>query len=124
MLTLLGYLPFAGTLGDRFIRPLLVYPSLIGTFQVRPLPFSLGNAPTRGQALFVFVMLVLNVVTTATGQQRKIELGNAVATLVVSRWENQLDLQQARARLGVANTRDPAAAEALSSAGGMPPGSG
>ncbi|KAK0622784.1 ferric reductase transmembrane component 4 [Immersiella caudata] len=66
-LTWLGYLPFAGTLGDRFIRPLLVYPSLIGTFQVRPLPFSLGNAPTRGQALFVFVMLVLNVVTTATG---------------------------------------------------------
>ena len=51
-------------------------------------------------------------------------VGNAVATLVVSRWENQLDLQQARARLGVANTRDPAAAEALSSAGGMPPGSG
>lgn len=67
MLTLLGYLPFAGTLGDRFIRPLLVYPSLIGTFQVRPLPFWLGNAPTRGQALFVFVMLLLNVVTAATG---------------------------------------------------------
>lgn len=67
LLTLVGHLPFAGTLGDRFIRPLLVYPSLIGTFQVRPLPFSLGNAPTRGQALFVFVMLVLNVVTAATG---------------------------------------------------------
>jgi len=50
LVTWLGYLPFASALGERFVRPLLVYPSLIGTFQVRPLPFSLGNAPTRGQA--------------------------------------------------------------------------
>lgn len=66
-LTWLGYLPLAGTLGDRFIRPYLTYPGLIGTFQVQPLPFSLGNAPTWGRALFMFIMLVLNVVTTVAG---------------------------------------------------------
>jgi aerobic C4-dicarboxylate transport protein len=51
-------------------------------------------------------------------------VGNAVATLVVSRWENQLDLRRARALLGVTASGEPAAAEVFSSAGGMPPGPG
>jgi aerobic C4-dicarboxylate transport protein len=51
-------------------------------------------------------------------------VGNAVATLVVSRWENQLDLPRARALLGLPRGAEPDAAEALSSAGGMPPGAG
>jgi aerobic C4-dicarboxylate transport protein len=51
-------------------------------------------------------------------------VGNAVATLVVSRWEKQLDLQRARALLGVAASGERTAAEAFSSAGGMPPGPG
>jgi aerobic C4-dicarboxylate transport protein len=49
-------------------------------------------------------------------------VGNAVATLLVSRWENQLDLQRARALLGMASRAQSATGEALSSAGGMPPG--
>jgi aerobic C4-dicarboxylate transport protein len=48
-------------------------------------------------------------------------VGNAVATLLVSRWENQLDLARVRALLGVPS-REPRSAEGLSSAGGMPPG--
>jgi aerobic C4-dicarboxylate transport protein len=50
-------------------------------------------------------------------------VGNAVATLVVSRWEDQLDLERVRALLGVPGSGEEAS-EALSSAGGMPPGSG
>ena len=50
-------------------------------------------------------------------------VGNAVATLVVSRWENQLDLVRARALLGFTKGADGAASEPLSSVGGMPPGS-
>ncbi|KAK4201187.1 Ferric/cupric reductase transmembrane component 1 [Triangularia verruculosa] len=67
LLTWLGYLPFASTLNDRFIRPRIVYPSLVGSFQVRPLPYYLGNAPTWGQTLFIIMMLILNIITTATG---------------------------------------------------------
>jgi len=48
-------------------------------------------------------------------------VGNAVATLVVCRWENQLDLERARALLGARSGCEQAATEALSSAGGMPP---
>ena len=51
-------------------------------------------------------------------------VGNAVATLLVSYWENQLDLRQARAAIGFARGAEPTPAEALSSAGGMPPGPG
>jgi aerobic C4-dicarboxylate transport protein len=49
-------------------------------------------------------------------------VGNAVATLLVARWENQLDLQQARSLLGLGARAELPTAEALSSAGGMPPG--
>ncbi|EJD42991.1 ferric reductase transmembrane component 4 [Auricularia subglabra TFB-10046 SS5] len=63
-LTWLGYLPVISGV-FRKLRPYLVYPSAIGTYQVRPLPYLLGNAPTIGQALFVAVMVVLNIVLTA-----------------------------------------------------------
>ena len=65
--TILGHLPFGSTIGDRFVRPWVVYAPIIGNFHVRPLPYLAGNAPTVGQALFVGLMVVLNVVTTATG---------------------------------------------------------
>ena len=60
ILTSLGYLPFVSGLLDK-VRPYLVYPSLIGTYQVRSLPYLLGNAPTVGQSLYIamFTLLVL-----------------------------------------------------------------
>jgi hypothetical protein len=48
VLTLLHRLPYMTRLIDR-INPYLVYPSTLGTYQVRPLPYSLGNAPTIGR---------------------------------------------------------------------------
>lgn len=64
LLTRLGCLPYmTGMLGR--LNPYLVYPSAVGTYQVRPLPYLLGNAPTVGQALYVAVMIILNVVLTA-----------------------------------------------------------
>lgn len=47
------------------LGPYLVYPSLFRRYHVRPLPFNLGNAPTVGQSLYIFVMVLLNVVLTA-----------------------------------------------------------
>lgn len=64
VLTWLGYLPFVDRVYER-LRPYVVYPSLFGTYHVRPLPFFLGNAPTVGQALYVGLMVVLNVVLSA-----------------------------------------------------------
>src|ERR1051326_517367 len=51
VLTWLGYLPFLSEL-LRKLKPYLVWPSVVGTYQVRPLPFFLGNAPTVGQAQY------------------------------------------------------------------------
>ncbi|KAJ1327055.1 ferric-chelate reductase [Microdochium nivale] len=65
LLSCLGYLPYMSTMLDK-IKPFLVYPSLVGTFQVRPLPFLLGNAPTIGQALFITLLFVLNFALAAS----------------------------------------------------------
>jgi len=48
-------------------KPYLIYPSLIGTYQVRPLPFLLGNAPTVGQSIYIAIFVTLNVVLSAVG---------------------------------------------------------
>lgn len=58
------FIPGISLLYDK-IRPYVVYPSLVGRYHVRPLPFSLGNAPTVGQGLYIFVMIVLNIVLSA-----------------------------------------------------------
>ncbi|KAG8168966.1 hypothetical protein KVR01_001715 [Diaporthe batatas] len=60
MLTGLGYVPYISSLLDK-IRPYVIYPSLVGTYQVRSLPYLLGNAPTVGQSLYIatFSLLVL-----------------------------------------------------------------
>jgi len=47
------------------LKPYVVYPSIIGTYQVRPLPFLLGNAPTIGQSLYITLMVILNVILSA-----------------------------------------------------------
>jgi predicted ferric reductase len=45
----------------------MVWPSLIGTYHVRVLPFSLGNAPTLGQTWYIILFTILNIVFTAAG---------------------------------------------------------
>ena len=37
-------------------------PSIIGTYHDRPLPYSIGNAPTLGQTGYIVVLTVLNIV--------------------------------------------------------------
>ncbi|KAJ6257546.1 Ferric/cupric reductase transmembrane component [Drechslerella dactyloides] len=70
VLTLLGYLPFISTL-FRKLRPYAVWPSTIGSYQVRPLPYLIGNAPTVGQALYVVLFLALNIIFTCIGYQSR-----------------------------------------------------
>lgn len=59
--TWLGYLPFMSRLLDK-AKPLLVYPALVGKYQVRPLAYRLGNAPTVGQALYIAIFTILVVI--------------------------------------------------------------
>ncbi|KAK7042597.1 hypothetical protein R3P38DRAFT_3348551 [Favolaschia claudopus] len=65
VLTWLGYLPFMSR-GISRIRPYL-YPSLIGTYHDRSLPFLLGNVPTVGQSGYIFVLVALNVIFLSIG---------------------------------------------------------
>ncbi|KAB5566033.1 ferric reductase like transmembrane component-domain-containing protein [Coniochaeta sp. 2T2.1] len=65
LLTLLTRLPFGTTISSKTI-PYLT-PSLIGTYQVQPLPYLLGNAPTIGQTVYIIFFLALNIALTAGG---------------------------------------------------------
>ncbi|KAL2430091.1 Ferric/cupric reductase transmembrane component B [Exophiala dermatitidis] len=65
VLTWLGYLPFMSGALER-IHP-WIYPSIIGTYHNRPLPFLLGNAPTVGQSLYIALLFTLNIVFLAVG---------------------------------------------------------
>ncbi|MCJ1423299.1 hypothetical protein MMC29_001181 [Sticta canariensis] len=70
VLTWLGYVPYmSGVLSK--IKPYLVYPSIFGTYHVRPLPYLLGNAPTMGQSLYITLFFILNVVLTAVDYKSK-----------------------------------------------------
>jgi predicted ferric reductase len=62
--TLFRKLPFATGLLHK-LKPYLVYPSTIGSYQVRPLPWLIGNAPTVGQAAYIFFFFALNLVLCA-----------------------------------------------------------
>ncbi|KAJ8114247.1 hypothetical protein OPT61_g3827 [Boeremia exigua] len=64
--TCLSQLPYMTSLLDK-IKPRLVWPSLVGTYHVRALPFALGNAPTIGQTWYILFFLVLNIAFTAGG---------------------------------------------------------
>ncbi|EPS45668.1 hypothetical protein H072_340 [Dactylellina haptotyla CBS 200.50] len=66
VITILGYLPPFGKI-IRKVRPYLVWPSTIGTYQVRPLPYLLGNAPTIGQTLYIVMFAILNIIFTCIG---------------------------------------------------------
>src|SRR3569833_1177900 len=66
--TWLGYIPYMGALVGK-LKPYIIWPSTIGTYRVRPLPFLLGNPPTRGQGLYIAIMVVLNIVFMAVNYQ-------------------------------------------------------
>lgn len=68
LVTLVGRLPYGTTIYDK-LKPYIVYPSTVGSYQVRPLPWMLGNAPTFGQALYIVGFLVLNLVLTFVGYE-------------------------------------------------------
>ena len=55
--TLLDRLPFATSALDR-LKPYLIHPSVFGTYNVRPLPYLLGNAPTMGQGIYIALFTV------------------------------------------------------------------
>ena len=77
-----------------------------------------GSIPVAGLTLLLGIDRFMSEARALTNF-----VGNAVATVLVSRWENQLDLTKARELVGLAGSGEPAS-EALSSAGGMPPGAG
>lgn len=66
VLTWLGYLPYLDTLVGR-AKPYLIWPSVIGTYHVRPLPYNVGNAPTLGQTFFLIAFFILNVILCFVG---------------------------------------------------------
>lgn len=59
--TLISKTPFLSTIVER-LNPYLVYRSTIGTYQVQPLPWLLGNAPTLGHAWYIAGFFILNIV--------------------------------------------------------------
>lgn len=63
VLTWLGYFPFMSRPLERI--KVWLYPSIIGTYHDRPLPFSIGNAPTVGQSLYIGLLIGLNVIFLA-----------------------------------------------------------
>ncbi|KAN0117693.1 Ferric reductase like transmembrane component domain containing protein [Hyaloscypha variabilis] len=70
LLTGLAYAPITSSLIRR-LKPYLVWPSIIGTYQIRPLPFLLGNAPTVGQSLYIAGFIFLNIIFTSINYQSR-----------------------------------------------------
>lgn len=62
-MTLLTHLPLTSTGIDK-LKPYIIWPSSIGGYHIRPLPFSLGNAPTMGQLWYILGFFILNVILT------------------------------------------------------------
>lgn len=60
---LLCQVPFVNRVFDS-INPYIIYPSFFGTYQVQPLQYLLGNAPTTGQAIYVVLFAILNIILT------------------------------------------------------------
>lgn len=62
----LRFVPFPNTLVTRF-NALVIDPPLWGTKQKQPLANGLGLMPTRGQALFIAYILIINIVLSSVG---------------------------------------------------------
>lgn len=70
LFTWLGYQPFISDAISK-LNPYFIWPSLIGTYQIRPLPYLLGNAPTTGQSLYIGFFVIMNIIFTAVYYQVK-----------------------------------------------------
>ncbi|KAI2633203.1 ferric reductase like transmembrane component-domain-containing protein [Hypomontagnella submonticulosa] len=68
LMSLIGYVPYMTGVLDR-LKPYLVYPSTIGTYNIRPLPWMLGNAPTMGQSLYIAMFVILNIILGAVSYE-------------------------------------------------------
>jgi hypothetical protein len=68
LLTWIGYLPFIPAVLDK-LKPYLVWPSIMGKYQVQPLPYLLGNAPTCGQGIYIALFVIINVVLCAVNYE-------------------------------------------------------
>ena len=66
---LVNRLPFMTGVLDK-IKPYLVHPSIIGTKYARPFSRLLGIAPTIGQALYIAMFFILNLVLSAVNYSR------------------------------------------------------
>ncbi|KAF4448079.1 hypothetical protein F53441_8471 [Fusarium austroafricanum] len=64
LMTWAGYLPLVPSIYDK-LKPYILYPSMVGTYSVRPLPFKMGNAPTVGQGLYIALFIALTAVFVA-----------------------------------------------------------
>ncbi|KAF1849358.1 uncharacterized protein K460DRAFT_428911 [Cucurbitaria berberidis CBS 394.84] len=82
-ITALGYLPFGSSIIDK-LKPRMVWPSLIKTYHTRALPFSLGNAPTRGQTMYIIFFVILNIIATAAGYH---SFQNPANSMFDDRWQ-------------------------------------
>lgn len=67
-LALASRLPIVHGLVDK-AKPYLVYPSMMGSYNMQPLPFLLGNAPTMGQGLWIAMFVILNIILGAITYQ-------------------------------------------------------
>jgi hypothetical protein len=63
-LSWLLYIPCFAWIAD-VVRPYIIWPSTVGSYHVRSLPYLLGRVPTIGHALYISVFLLLNIVFTA-----------------------------------------------------------
>jgi hypothetical protein len=70
LLTVLAYAPITSGL-IRKLKPYLVWPSIFGTYQVRPLPYLLGNVPTTGQTIYIVGFILLNIIFTTVKYQSR-----------------------------------------------------
>lgn len=61
VLSAFSKLPFFPRAFDH-LKPYLVYPATFGTRNLRPLPHLLGNVPTRGEALYIAMFILLNII--------------------------------------------------------------
>ncbi|KAK1621894.1 ferric reductase like transmembrane component-domain-containing protein [Colletotrichum phormii] len=73
LFSVMNHLPLVTTAIDR-IKPYLIYPSTIAGYNIRPLPYLLGNAPTMGQGLWIAMFIILNIILGS------IEYNNFAAT--------------------------------------------
>ncbi|KAF2727914.1 ferric reductase transmembrane component 4 [Polyplosphaeria fusca] len=68
-LTYLTKLPGANAVLDR-VNPYLVWPSTVGRYHVRSLPWSLGNPPNMGQAFYIGGFVLLNIIFSCLSYSR------------------------------------------------------